>query len=165
MGENEELRREDVADEGEKGEKGESLLRRMKDRAKGVQTSVAEKLAETSEAAQDKLREKLNELNEMLPVIRELGYTVEGIDVGVGLLPEVGINVSGLTHTMDVATYERVLEEQKDKKMLGLILRTLQTTSAWQQKIHFMDMSCDRATITVGIPPKVTLKFEKLAAS
>jgi hypothetical protein len=40
-------------------------------------------------------------------------------------------------------------------------LRTLQTTSSWQQKIHFIDMGCDQATITLGIPPKITLKFAK----
>lgn len=59
--------------------------------------------------------------------------------------------------------YERVLEEQKDKKVLGLVLRALQTTSMWQQKIQLMELGCDRATITLGIPPKITLKFEKVA--
>ncbi len=48
--------------------------------------------------------------------------------------------------------------------MLSLVLRALQTTSMWQQKIAFMDLGCDRATITLGIPPKITLKFDKLAA-
>lgn len=148
-------------DNAGKEEKAESLLQRMKGKAKEVQSSVAEKIAETSDAAQEKFLEKLNELNDLLPCIRELGYSVEAVEVGVGLLPEVGIEVSGLAKTMDVATYERVMEEQRDKKVLSLILRTLQTTSTWQKKIHLMAMGCDRATITLGIPPKITLKFEK----
>ncbi len=145
----------------EKEERGESLLQRVRDKAE-VQSTVAEKIADTSEAAQEKLREKLSEVNDILPAIRELGYSVEGVQVGIGLLPDVGIDVSGLSRTMDTATYERVLEEQKDKKVLGLVLRALQTTSMWQQKIQFMELGCDRATITLGIPPKITLKFEKV---
>ena len=41
----------------------------------------------------------------------------------------------------------------------------LQTTSSWQQKIHIMGMGCDRATITLGIPPKISLKFDKQTSS
>ncbi|HKE14426.1 MAG TPA: hypothetical protein VKB80_06165 [Kofleriaceae bacterium] len=152
-------------DGGAVEEKGESLLQRVKDKAKGVHGAVADKLAETSEAAQEKVREKLAELNELVPTIRALGYSVDGIQVGIGLLPDVGIDVSGLARTMDAAAYERVLEEQKDNKVVSLIVRTLQTTSSWQQKIHFIDMGCDQATITLGIPPKVTLKFAKAGPS
>lgn len=142
-------------------EKEESLFQRMKDKAKEVQSSVAEKIAETSEAAQDKVREKLNELNNLLPAIRELGYSVDGVQIGIGLLPEVGIDVSGLAKTMDQATYERVLEEQQDNKVISLILKTLNTASSWQQKIQLMEMVSDQATITLGIPPKLTIKFQR----
>lgn len=146
--------------DGEEADK-ESLLQRLKGKAREVQSTVAEKIAETSEAAQDKLREKLDELNGLLPAIRELGYTVDAVQVGIGLLPEIGIDVSGLARTMDAATYERVLEEQKENKVISLILKALQTTSSWQQKIHFADMGCDQATITLGLPPSITLKFTK----
>jgi hypothetical protein len=147
----------------EPGESEASLFQRMKEKAKGVQSSVAEKIAETSEAAQDKFREKLGELNELLPAIRELGYSVNSVQIGIGLLPDVSIDVSGLARTMDVATYERVLEEQKNNKVITLILKTLQTASAWQQKIQLISMGCDQATITLGLPPKLTLKFQQAA--
>ena len=158
----EEVREENAepADKEESADK-ESLFQRMKDKAKEVQSSVAEKIAETSEAAQEKVRDKLNELNSLLPCIRELGYSVDSVQIGIGLLPDVGIDVSGLAKTMDEATYERVLEEQKENKVISLILRTLHTASSWQQKVHLMEMISDQATITLGIPPKMTLKFHK----
>ena len=142
-------------------EKARGMQTSVAEKAKGMQDSVAEKIAETSEAAQDKFRDKLNELNSILPCIRELGYSVDAIHVGLGLLPDVSIEVSGLAKTMDNETYERVLEAQKDNKLTCLILRALQTTSVWQKKIHFMNMGCDHATVTLGIPPKMTLKFDK----
>lgn len=147
--------------EPSEGEEKESLFQRMKDKAKEVQSSVAEKIADASEAAQDKVREKLNELNSLLPCIRELGYSVDAVEIGIGLLPEVGIDVSGLSKTMDEATYQRVLEEQKDNRVISLILKTLNTASSWQQKIQLMEMVSDQATITLGIPPKLTLKFNR----
>ncbi len=151
---------------GEPGADGEaedkeSLFQRLKGKAREVQSTVAEKIAETTEAAQEKLREKLDELDGLLPAIRELGYTVEAVEIGIGLLPEIGIDVSGLARTMDAATYERVLEEQKENKVISLVLRTLQTTSTWQQKIHFAALGCDQATITLGLPPRITLKFTR----
>ena len=149
------------AEKDESEDKEGSLFQRMKDKAKEVQSSVAEKIAETTEAAQDKLRDKLNELNSLLPCIRELGYSVDSVQIGIGLLPDVGIDVSGLAKTMDQATYDRVLEEQKENKVISLILRTLHTASMWQQKIQLMEMISDQATITLGIPPKMTLKFHR----
>ena len=150
----------EAAAEGEAEDK-ESLFQRLKGVARDVQSTVAEKIAETSEAAQEKLREKLDELNGLLPAIREVGYTVDAVQVGIGLLPEIGIDVSGLARTMDAEAFERVMEEQKENKVIGLILRTLQTTSSWQQKIHFANLGCDQATITLGLPPRITLKFTK----
>ena len=150
----------DGAADGEADDKA-SLFQRLKGKAREVQSTVAEKIAETSEAAQEKLREKLDELDGLLPAIRELGYTVDAVQIGIGLLPEIGIDVSGLARTMDAATYERVLEEQKENKVISLVLRTLQTTSTWQQKIHFAALGCDQATITLGLPPRITLKFTK----
>jgi hypothetical protein len=100
-------------------------------------------------------------VNDLVPCIQALGYSVDGIQVGIGLLPDVNIDVSGLAKVMDEATYDRVLEEQKDNKLFTLVLKTLQTTSSWQQKIQFMDMGCDQATITLGIPPRITLKFQR----
>ena len=152
---------EDEPESSEKDEKEESLFQRMKEKAKEVQSSVAEKIADASEAAQDKVREKLNELNSLLPCIRELGYSVDAVQIGIGLLPEVGIDVSGLSKTMDEATYQRVLEEQKENRVISLILKTLNTASSWQQKIQLMEMVSDQATITLGIPPKLTLKFNR----
>lgn len=152
---------EDEPESSEKDEKEESLFQRMKEKAKEVQSSVAEKIADASEAAQDKVREKLNELNSLLPCIRELGYSVDAVQIGIGLLPEVGIDVSGLSKTMDEGTYQRVLEEQKENRVISLILKTLNTASSWQQKIQLMEMVSDQATITLGIPPKLTLKFNR----
>jgi len=49
----------------------------------------------------------------------------------------------------------------KDKKLLCSVLKTLQAASGLHDKIHIVGMKSDSATITLGLPPKITLKFKK----
>src|SRR5262249_13822685 len=54
-----------MSDTNEKGatEKGGAFLQRLKDKAKDVKTSVADKVSEVSEAGQEKLKEVLSDLD------------------------------------------------------------------------------------------------------
>jgi hypothetical protein len=139
-----------------------SVIDRMKEKAKDIHAGVTEKIADFSEAGMGKVKEMLAEVNAILPFITELGYTTEGISVGIGLMPDISIEVSGLTKTMDETTYQRILEEQKEREVLVAILKALQTASALQSKIKFFGMRADVATITISLPSKLTLKFKKI---
>jgi gas vesicle protein len=130
------------------------------DRAKEMQNNVKEKIADLSEAGMDKLKEVLAEINDMLPLIRELGYTIEGIQVGIGLIPNISLDIGGLTQAMDEEAFKRTLEEHKEKRLLVGVVRTLQATSVLQQKIKLGQMQSNSATIVLSLPPKVTLKFK-----
>ena len=160
--------KEKVADISEAGaEKAREVQGSVKEKiadgvekAKEVQSTVKDKISDISEAATDKLKEVVAEINDVLPFIRELGYTVQGIGVGVGLIPDISIDVSGLTKVMDQETFGRTVEEQKEKKLLVGVLRALQAASLLQQKIKLGQMKADNATVTLGLPPKITLKFK-----
>jgi hypothetical protein len=145
----------------ENDEKSGSVFQIMKDKAKGVQTGLAGTISKASEAGSTKLKEMTDEVDEILPLIRELGYSVDGIQVGVGLIPDIVIEISGLTKTLDEKAYRRILEEKKDKKLLCSVLKTLQTASGLHDKIHIVGMKSDSAAITLGLPPKINLKFKK----
>lgn len=71
------------------------------------------------------------------------------------------IEISGLTKTMDEQSYQRLLKEKKDEKLLSSVLRTLQTASTLHDRVHIAGMKSDAAAITLGLPPKVNLKFTK----
>jgi hypothetical protein len=143
-------------------EKTESIFQKVKDKAKDVQTTVTEKIAGVADSGMEKLMEMIPETDEIQSLIRELGYTVEGIVVGVGLIPDIAIEISGLTKTMDEETYNRMLEEHKNEIIIISVLKTLQTASALQHKITIMGMRSDSATITLGLSPKINLKFKKI---
>jgi hypothetical protein len=54
-----------------------------------------------------------------------------------------------------------VFQKMKDKKLLCSVLKTLQTASGLHDKIHIVGMKSDSAAITLGLPPKINLKFKK----
>jgi hypothetical protein len=141
--------------------KNDSVLRRLKDRAEGLQAGVSEKLDAVSGSGMEEFKERIAELNEMIPLISELGYSVEDIRLGIGLLPEVGISISGLTKTMPDEAYNRIIVEQKEKPLLIGTIKALQNASAMQHRIHIMGMRADTASITLGFPPKIMLEFKK----
>lgn len=142
--------------------KNGSIFQKMKDKARGMQTEIADKISQASEAGSSMLRETGEELNEIVPLLRELGYAAESIQIGIGLIPDISIEISGLTKKMDENAYQRVLEEKKDKKLVCSLLKALQTQSVLQDKIHIVGMKSDSAVITLTIPPKMNLKFKKI---
>jgi hypothetical protein len=139
----------------------ESIINKLKGKAIEVHADIAEKISDASEAGMEKVQKMIAELDEISPFISELGYTVEGVKVSVGLIPDVSIDIGGMTKTMPEEIYRRIMEEQKDRKMLVSIIKTLQAVSALQQKVHFMGMLSDNISITLGFPPKVSLNFKK----
>ncbi len=139
----------------------ESMLGGMKRKAKEAQASVADRIADASESVQGKVLDATAGVNEILPVIRELGYTVEGINVAVGLIPDVTIDISGLAKTIEDGRYQEVLEEHKDSKLRVGVIKALQGMSLMHQKVQIGQMTQDTASITLGFPPKVTLKFKR----
>ena len=122
---------------------------------------MSEKIVMASGAGTELLKDRIAELNEVVPLISELGYCVESVGIGIGLMPDVTLAISGLTKTMPEETYNRVLADQNDKPLLVNVIRALQTASALQDKIHIMGMRADTASITLGLPPKMTLEFKK----
>jgi len=142
-------------------EKAGVLLKKFKDKTKEISSCVTEKISDATQAGQDKLEESIGNINGITSAIRELGYSLNGISIGVGLIPDIQFELSGLTKTMDESTFERIMEEQKESKIICATLKALQTASILQNKIHIMGMCSDVAVITLGFPPKISLKFKK----
>jgi hypothetical protein len=142
-------------------ENSNALLQKFKDKTKEISSCVTDKISDAAQAGQDKLNESMGDINGVVSAINELGYSINGISIGIGLIPDIEIEISGLTKTMDEATFERVMEEQNEKTIISAVVKTLQTASVLQNKIHILEMRSDIASIKLGFPPKLSLKFKK----
>src|SRR5262249_44759018 len=58
-----------------------------------AKTTVAQAAVDAKDASVAKLRETIDHFNAALPVIRQAGYAVTGVDVGVGIPPRVSASV------------------------------------------------------------------------
>ncbi len=133
----------------------------VQDKISDASGAVQEKIADATEAVQGKISDAIGEVNEIMPVIKELGYTVDGINIAVGLIPDVTLDISGLAKTVEDSRYREMLEEHKGHTLRIGVIKALQNLSVMQQKIQIGRMQSDNASITLGFPPKVSLEFRR----
>ncbi len=139
----------------------DSIVQRLRNRAGEIHADAAEAWGSISGAANEEVKGRITELNSLVPMIAELGYSVDGIQIAIGPIPDVVLKISGLSRTMPEDRYRRVLEEHKDKPVLLAVVKALQAASGLHQRIHFMGMRSDTASVVLGLPPKVTLEFNR----
>jgi len=124
-----------------------------------LRDQVAVKAAELKAAGLEKLTELLNDFNAALPVLREAGYTLNGVEVGVGLPPEVKAEFV-VSAEVEPANIERVLAEHADKKFTVLLMKAMH--QAWQIQARIKlagGLKPLGLSVDLGIVPRVTIKF------
>ena len=72
-------------------DKAESL----KAKAADVKEQIAEQASEMTDLGLSKLNETMTEFNASLPVLREAGYTIDGVTIKLGMPPKIVANFSG----------------------------------------------------------------------
>ena len=122
---------------------------------------VKQALASITEAGTEKVKEMVGNLNVITPVLTKLGYEVRVIRIGMSIVPELIIEIHGMTHHLDEAEMARAMEEFKDRKVLLALLAALQKASHFQSKVTIAGMKNDIVEIKLGVPPMVTSVFVK----
>jgi hypothetical protein len=77
-------------------------------------------------AAADAANNVVDEFNEALPTMRALGFTINDLRVGAGLLPEIGAKLVASTDTIEVAKIHELIEKHPDNKTLVAALKALE---------------------------------------
>src|SRR5262249_2621418 len=88
----------------------------LRDIAAGVKAQMPDATPEMKGTGLAKLDEALDDFNAALPVLREVGYVVEGVSVKLGLVPQVVANFS----TGTLVSEERInalLNEHAGRKL------------------------------------------------
>jgi hypothetical protein len=137
--------------------------------AAGIKDAVAEKAGDAKEmlahgaadlrdAGVAKMREALEDFNATLPALRQAGYTVTEVAVAIGLPPTIVASF----HTSPAVTEEaaaRVIEENKDRKLTVLLVRTLLQAWRLQNSIEIAGMKPRGISVEIGLTPNVVVKF------
>jgi hypothetical protein len=119
---------------------------------------LASGAADLRDASVAKMRETLEEFNATLPALREAGYSLTGVSVTVGVPPKIVASFG----TSDAVTEEstaRVIEENKDHKLVVFLVRTLYEAWKLQMSVHLVGMKPRGIAVEIGLTPRVTVNF------
>lgn len=118
----------------------------------------SEKFTGMTENAKEKSIEFMNDLIALSPIIDEIGFKTTGISVSIGLPPDVTLHFS---KTKDVSEEERnaILDQHKEKLMLGTIVKMLFTADSYQQKLKLGSFRFTNIDVCVGLTGGVTFQL------
>ncbi|MEN9572037.1 MAG: hypothetical protein RL172_3268 [Bacteroidota bacterium] len=139
----------------------------IKQSLKGSLDTVSEQLKDSlalvknlKEASTEKLNQLVNDILGIAPLIEETGFTMKDVSVDIGI--PLGISLSFVKEKdIDPQTIEKMLEENKDKEVLKLIVTALQKADTLQKSMNLSNYTFKGLGMKLGFPPDVSLKFER----
>jgi hypothetical protein len=139
-------------------ELAQSSLSSLVSKTDELREQAVAKVEEVKEASLAKLLETLDDFNSSLPIVREAGYTLEGITLGMGIPPTLHaeFTASQEASTVDV---KRLLTQHPDKKLTGVLIKALHNAWLVQTKITIAGLKPTKLSVEVGLIPSVSVSF------
>ncbi|HEY1767191.1 MAG TPA: hypothetical protein VGG26_06025 [Terracidiphilus sp.] len=119
------------------------------------------RLTDTTSEAVSKF---LDEFNAALPTMKALGFTVQDIQVSMGLLPEIHAKLIAAAGNIDVKTLDELIQKMSAQKTLVAVLKGLQTAYNVRDQLGDLGLSAVVIDVKLGIPPSVGIGFFKPGA-
>jgi hypothetical protein len=119
---------------------------------------LADVTSEMKEAALVRLRESLDDFNAALPVLRDAGYVLKGVDIKLGLPPQISASLTsgqGVTEEQ----LETLLAEHTERKLTTLIVKSVYQATKLQSMLEIQGMRPSGLNVAVGLIPDVVIKF------
>lgn len=126
--------------------------------------NVLGKARELTNSASDAVSKLLDEFNAALPTMKALGFSVEDLQVAMGLLPEVHAKLIAAADNVDVKAIDGMVEKKSEQKTLVAVLKALQAAYNVRDQLGDLGLKGVEIDLTLGIPPKVSIGFMKKAA-
>ncbi|MBL7684362.1 MAG: hypothetical protein JNK00_13480 [Flavipsychrobacter sp.] len=119
---------------------------------------LTEKLGSLTDAAKEKTINTANEVIGLTPVIEEIGFKTTGISVTMGLPPDITFH---FMKTTDVSPERRkeILDQNKDKALLGTIVKMLVATDEYRDKLKLGSFKFSNIDICIGLTPGMTIQL------
>jgi hypothetical protein len=112
------------------------------------------------EASTDKLITLTNDVLGLAPLIEQTGFRLENANVDITIPP--GISFSFVKQKeIDPADIAKLLEENKDKELLKIMVNALQKADALQKGMNLSHYSFTGISLRLGLPPDVSIKFNR----
>jgi hypothetical protein len=121
-------------------------------------------LKDAKEAGAEKINGFVNDILGLAPLIEVTGFNMKDVSVDAGIPP--GMSISFVKEKdVDAETINQLLEDNKDKEMLKLIVRALLKADAMQKGMNMSHYKFSGLSMKIGLPPDISLKFTRAANS
>ena len=124
---------------------------------------LKEKAGEVAGAALETGNQAVHDFNEAVPRLKALGLSVHNLRVDIGVIPDVGVTLTGSVAAIDPVKIKEMIEAHQKNKVLVMILEGLRTASAFKEPLG--DVGFKGVDLDVKlVPPKVSVRFTKTSA-
>ena len=117
-------------------------------------------LKDMREASLDKIKTLVNDILGLAPLIEVTGFNMKDVSVDAGIPPAISITFIK-EKDVDAETIHQLLEDNKDKAMLTLIIRALQKADSIQKGMNLAHYIFRGLDMKIGLPPDIRLKFSR----
>jgi hypothetical protein len=131
----------------------------LKARAGEVKDQIAGQAAEMTEMGLTKVNETLADFNAALPVLREAGYTLEGVSIELGIPPKIVAGFSVATSVPEEKV-EALLAENAERKLTVLLVKSIYQATKLQSKLNINGLRPSGVSVGLGLIPQIGVKFK-----
>jgi predicted regulator of amino acid metabolism with ACT domain len=117
-----------------------------------------------TDSASEAVSKLLDEFNTALPTMKALGFSVEDIQVGMGILPQVSAKLIAAAANVDVKAIDEMIKTKSEQKTLVAVLKALQTAYNVRDQLGDLGLKGVEISVTLGLPPNISIGFIKSAA-
>ena len=128
------------------------------DKAKQAAADVKDKVGDPSDKVGDAILAVINDLNDTLPHLAKAGYTMNELEIEVGVLPKLIPHFT--VDKMPVENTEQSLTDLEGNTVGYALFKALLKATDLQQKIVIDGMSFTRIEIELGLVPVVRLSYK-----
>ena len=126
----------------------------------GVKNSLSF-LSDLKEAGWEKVNTFINDILGLAPLIEVTGFTMKEVIADATLPPSI-IFQFVKEKEVDEQAIDDMLEQNKEKEMLTLIVRALQKADSLQKAMKLSHYKFSGLNMKIGLPPDISLKFTKV---
>jgi hypothetical protein len=124
--------------------------------------NLAEKAGNLAQVGADALRSLTDEVNELLPAIRNAGYSVQGVDLDVALPPKVSVHCKLMK---DLSEDERaaLLTSLEGRRIVSAAVSSLFQVAEAQRRLSLGSLRPADVILEVGVSPAVRVRYREPA--
>ena len=118
-------------------------------------------LSDLKEAGSEKINALVNKIEDLAPLLDQMGFNMNELDVGIGIPPEINLAFTK-EKDVDAETIELLLKENVDKPLLSMIIHSLQNADALVKAMNLSNYRLGQLSMKIGVPPDMSIKLLRI---